>query len=136
MDDTAISSNEYKMDLYKRMLDKGRLLWANQPPVRLMGGIKFPFQTETGYFDYICRSHIYTPVAWNDYKNCANIEDLASNIRMNLRLAALTVCDEMFGDLPNYPTSLSKMYPMTPQELHEGYILGPNKIITIGQCIM
>lgn len=131
MDDSAISSEDYKNALYKKMLADGRCLWANIQTTSLMNGIRFPQQVETGYWDYIYRSHAFSPIAWHEVKNAAYIEDLAYNIRMALRLGALSVGDRVFIEAPDHPTSYSKMYPMVPKELQEGYILGTDKIVTI-----
>lgn len=130
-DDSAISSDAFKIEMYRKMIAQGKCLWANIETTSLMAGVRFPQQVESPIWDYLYRSHVFCPVAYNEYRNSGYIEDLARNTRMCVRLGALNVQDRIYNTMPNHPTSFSKMYPMTPKELQEGYIIGPDKIITI-----
>lgn len=75
------------------------------------------------------RTHFYTPVAWG----AADIEltenDIAKTMRTHLANGALFMYySRKFEHDNNF---IQEFYPITPLELHSGYVIGKEKIITM-----
>lgn len=88
----------------------------------------YPRFEETYQTRWVALSHLYTPLRLGDMLTYANTPlDMAKDIRNALFEGALYY--HYLGDT-GCPTITSKMYPFTPIELHSGWLMGEERILT------
>ena len=125
----ALLSQEFRAALARKILARGPLYANGSPHTRTIANLKFQRFTETGTISNCASTLLYSPVALGDHLTERTEEDA-----YNVMLAALD-----YGCLYNWysdrvelthPTLAGHMFPITPMELHEGYIIGRERIIT------
>ena len=81
----------------------------------------------------LVRTHLHTPLTMRGAEDPTDrgrgFLQIVQNIRNNLRHANLYAFYGAWTDLM-HSISADHLYPITPVELHEGYIIGRNKIVT------
>lgn len=124
-----------KLDFNMRVADyilnrKKKLLIANfSPETRTERKFKFPRFEETYYSNWVFLSHLYTPIQLGDMLTYScTAEDCAADIRNALRNGTLYY---HYNNQAACPTITAKMYPFTPVEIHRGWLLGKERILTI-----
>lgn len=106
-----------------------KLLVANfSPETRSERKFKFPRFEETYSSRWIALSHLYTPIQLGDMLTFSNTpKDMAADQRTALMRGALYY--HYVGNT-GCPSLTSKMYPFTPVELHKGWLVGEERILT------
>ena len=126
----ALLSQEWRVALAKRILARGSLIANGQPHTRTMARLKFPRFVETGSPSHCANAQLHSPIALGDHLTERSEADA---YRMMLTALDYGCLYHWYGDLtviPEYLTLAEHMYPITPQELHEGWIVGKERIIT------
>jgi hypothetical protein len=85
---------------------------------------------ETGSISHCAATHLYTPIALGDHLTERSELDA---YRVMLRALDFGCVYYWYNDLTVIPTHrhLTRyMFPITPLELHEGYLLGRERIVT------
>ncbi len=127
--DPHLLSLQAKVELIEYIFSKGGALIANScARTRTLHEYGFPRFVETAGLWYPARSHLYTPISLGDHKTVKDFETLLADIRRKL----------MWGTLYYYyarpaqphPTITQHMFPFTPVELHSGWLLGEERLIT------
>lgn len=124
-----------KLDFSMQVMDyiinqRGKLFIANfSPETRTERKFKFPRFEETYGSSWVYLSHLYTPIQLGDPQNFpltakGNIAD----IRNGLRNGTLYY---HYGNTKACPTISGNMFPFTPIEIHRGWLLGKERILTI-----
>ncbi|MBI4025177.1 MAG: hypothetical protein HY360_09365 [Verrucomicrobia bacterium] len=125
----ALLSQEFRAHHIKRILERGPLIANGMPYTRTIARLKFQRFTETGSIANCAKTLLYSPVALGDHLTERTEEDA-----YRCMLAALDYgcVYNWYSDLiiPTHKTLASYMFPITPMELHEGCILGKERIIT------
>ncbi|NOX53816.1 MAG: hypothetical protein GXP27_05145, partial [Planctomycetes bacterium] len=126
----TLLTEHWRVKQARRILARGPLIGNGAPYTRAMAALKFPCFVETGSITHCVRSHLYSPIALGDHLTERSEEDAYS-----VMLAALDYgcVYHWYNDLLVIPTHhhLTRyMYPITPMELHRGYIIGRERIIT------
>ena len=126
----ALLSRDYRLHHVKRVLDRGCPFIINgQPQTRTLRRLSFQAFVETGSGPANCmRTHLYSPVILGDHLT----EDTYKEIYQNMLMALDHGCLYAYyyiRFLPN-KTLAEHMYPFTPIELHEGYVIGEERILT------
>ncbi|MBI5094854.1 MAG: hypothetical protein HZB26_20745 [Candidatus Hydrogenedentes bacterium] len=126
----TLLSESWRLALAKRILAHGPLVGNGAPYTRAMAELKFPCFVETGSISNCTQAQLYSPIALGDHLTERNERDA-----YNVMLAALDFgcVYHWYGDMtviPTHYTLTRYMYPITPMELHEGYIIGRERIIT------
>jgi hypothetical protein len=123
-----------KLDFTLKLFDKimnerGKLLVGNfSPETRSERRFRFPRFEETYSSRWIALSHLYTPIQLGDMLTYANTpKDMAADQRTALMRGALYY--HYVGNT-GCPSLTSKMYPFTPVELHKGWLVGKERILT------
>ena len=121
---------DFTMGLFDHILNKrGKLLIGNfSPETRSERKFRFPRFEETYSHRWIALSHLYTPIQLGDmltFKN--NPSEMAADQRTALMRGALYY--HYLGDT-GCPSLSSKMFPFTPIELHGGWLVGQERILT------
>ena len=122
-------SLQAKRELAEYILDRGMLIGNSAPMSRTMTQLRFPRFAETAYGWYPARTHLYSPVSLGDHHTVKDWASLVADIRAKLE----------YGTLYYYyanpeqpePTLTQQMFPLTPVELHAGWILGRERIVTM-----
>lgn len=127
--DPQLLSLEAKVALIDYIFAQGGALIGNScPRTATLTAYRFPRFVETAAIWYPARAHLYTPIALGDHLTVKSFEDLLRDIRNKL----------MWGGLYYYysapahphPTITQHMFPFTPVELHRGWLLGEERLIT------
>ncbi|MGD9495351.1 MAG: hypothetical protein AB7Y46_03470 [Armatimonadota bacterium] len=127
--DPQLLSLEAKAALIEYIFAKGGALIGNScPRTATLTDYHFPRFVETAALWYPARAHLYTPIALGDHLTVNSFDDLLRDIRDKL----------MWGGLYYYysapahphPTITQHMFPFTPVELHRGWLLGQERLIT------
>lgn len=122
-------SQDYCVRLAKRIMTKCPLIANGMPVTRTVAALKIQRFNETGQITHCAKTLLYSPIALGDH-----LTERSELDAYQLMLAALD-----FGCVYNwYPahvvathkTLASYMFPITPMELHEGYIIGKERIVT------
>ena len=109
--------------------ERNKILVANfSPETRSERKFKFPRFEETYSSRWIALSHLYTPIQLGDMLTYSNTpKDMAADQRTALMRGALYY--HYVGNT-GCPSLTSKMYPFTPIELHKGWLVGEERILT------
>ncbi|MBI2302674.1 MAG: hypothetical protein HYU66_27525, partial [Armatimonadetes bacterium] len=134
--DLSLLSSEACEQVVRLVQDKGGAVVANSEPVtENLRKVRTNRFVETGSGAYAsCGTHLYTPLAlgfpW--YSASGNrAKDMArfiADVRANLRYGALYY----YYGVPDGLTYgfINRMFPFTPRELHSGWLVGEERIIT------
>ena len=126
----TLLSETWRVALAQRIMRQGPLVGNGPPLTRAMAHLRFPCFVETGSITNCTRAHLYSPIALGDHLTERSEQDA-----YEVMLAALDYgcVYHWYGDVTVMPTHhhLTRyMYPITPLELHEGYIIGRQRIVT------
>ena len=120
---TALLGEAHRLEVIRRVRAKGGTLMGNGPPLtRKMLQAKVQRMAEIQHNDYWCyQGHLDTPLGYASWR------PEFSNWLRALRMATLLV-----GTRYTYEHEISRyVFPFTPIELHYGYLLGQERIITL-----
>ncbi|HNR36311.1 MAG TPA: hypothetical protein PKO36_14105, partial [Candidatus Hydrogenedentes bacterium] len=126
----TLLSESWRVALAKRILQRGPLVGNGPPVTRAMAALRFPCFVETGSITHCTQAHLHSPIALGDHLTERNEADAYA-----VMLAALDYgcVYHWYGDvtvIPTHPHLTQYMFPITPIELHEGYIIGQERIVT------
>lgn len=127
--DPQLLSMQGKAELARYIMDRGATLIGNSCPVsQTMTALHFPRFVETAAEWYPARSHLFSPLALGDHLTVKTFADLLSDIRLKLMWGSLYY----YYSRPAQPyaTITRHMFPFTPVELHRGWLLGKERLIT------
>jgi hypothetical protein len=125
----ALLSQDFRAREIKRILARGPLYANGMPYTRTIARLKFQRYTETGSIANCAKTLLYSPVALGDHLTERTEEDA---YRWMLAALDYGCVYNWYSDriIPTHPTLASYMFPITPLELHEGYIIGKERILT------
>ena len=127
--DAHLISLQAKVELTEYIRSKGGSLIGNScARTETMMKLGFPRFVETAGEWYPARSHLYTPISLGDHLTVKTFEDLLADIRRKLMWG--TVYYYYARPAQPYPTITQHMFPFTPVELHRGWLVGQERIIT------
>lgn len=118
-----------KVALVKYIQGKGGLLIGNSAPTNeSLTKLHFPRFVETAAEWYPARAHLYTPLSLGDHLTIKSFADLLRDIRSKLMWGSLYY----YYTSPQqpYPTITQHMFPFTPVELHRGWLVGKERLLT------
>ncbi len=126
----TLLSESWRLALAKRILARTPLIGNGAPFTQAMVELQFPCFVETGSITNCTHNHLYSPVALGDH-----LTERSELDAYHVMLAALDYgcVYHWYNDVLVIPTHyhLTRyMFPITPLELHEGYIIGEERIIT------
>ncbi len=126
----TLVSEPWRLELARKIMARGPLIGNGPPFTRAMAALKFPCFVETGSITHCVQAHLHSPIALGDH-----LTERSETDAYRVMLAALDFgcVYHWYNDLtvrPTHPHLVHYMYPITPVELHAGYILGKERIIT------
>ena len=111
-----------------RLLKEGRPLVANgNPSLTSEYKYRFPRFVETASISAMSKTHLFTPIALGDHVTERNEVD---SYRWMLRALDWGGLYYWYGIKPTRPSLTAYMFPFTPIELHSGYLIGEERILT------
>jgi len=111
-----------------RLLKEGRPLVANgNPSLTSECKYQFPRFVETASISAMSKTHLFTPIALGDHITERNEVD---SFRWMLNALDWGGLYYWYGQKPTHPALTAYMFPFTPIELHRGYVIGKERIIT------
>ncbi|MEI6501810.1 MAG: hypothetical protein WCP21_12385, partial [Armatimonadota bacterium] len=120
----------FREAMVKRILGGGHPLVANgAPTTETMMRFHFARFVETGGMTGMYSAHLFTPIGLADALTERTQQDVADGIRAHLDYGCTYYLDRFDLKL-EYPMLTKYMFPLTPIELHEGYILARERILT------
>ncbi|MBD3293545.1 MAG: hypothetical protein GF393_11520 [Armatimonadia bacterium] len=127
--DPHLLSLDAKVALVEHIRSKGGTLIGNScPRTRTMQDMHFPRFVETAREWYPARAHLYSPISLGDHKTVSDFDTLLDDIRLKLMWG--TVYYYYSRPAHPYPTITRHMFPFTPVELHRGWVLGEERLLT------
>ncbi len=126
----TLLSEPWRLDLAKRILSKGSLIGNGPPYTRAMAALQFPCFVETGSITNCTQAHLYSPIALGDHLTERSELDAYGILLSALDFGCVYHWYNDMNVIPTHPHITSYMYPITPLELHEGYIIGKERILT------
>jgi hypothetical protein len=114
--------------LTARLLKEGRPIVANgNPTLTSEYKHRFPRFVETADISVLSQTQLFTPIALGDSITERNEVD---SYRWMLRALDWGALYYWYDIIPSRPAFTTFMFPITPIELHAGYIIGEERILT------
>jgi hypothetical protein len=126
----TLLSQPWRLQQAQAIMKRGTLI-ANGglPSTRTMRNLHYSSFSETGAISNCVRSQLYSPIALGDHISEKTGEDAYKTMLKALDYGCVYY---WYSDtvIPTYFSLTHYMFPLTPIELHEGYIIGQERIIT------
>lgn len=126
----TLLTEPWRVKLANHILSRGPLVGNGVPHTRATAALKFPCFVETGSITNCALSHLYSPIALGDHLTERSELDAYENVLAALDYGCVYHWYNDMTVIPTHKTLTSHMYPITPIELHQGYIIGKERIIT------
>ena len=126
----CLLSREFRTDQVKRIQNRDAVLIVNGAPwTRTLSQLKFPAFTETGSISHCRKMQLYSPIALGDHLSERTEKDA---YRVMMRALDYGCLYAWYGSnvYAEHKTLTEHMYPITPLEIHSGYVIGQERIIT------
>lgn len=126
----TLLSEPWRVALARKIQARGPLVANGAPVTRAMADLKFMCFVETGSITNCCRAQMYSPIALGDH-----LTERSETDAYRVMLGALDYgcVYHWYNDMtvtPTHPHLTRVMYPLTPIELHHGYLIGKERIVT------
>jgi hypothetical protein len=122
-------SRSAKVALINYISSKGGVLIGNSVATSdTLTKLHFPRFVETAEGWFPARSHLYSPIALGDHLTVKDFPGLVADIRAKLMWG--TVYYYYATPKQPYGTITQHMFPFTPVELHHGWLLGKERLLT------
>jgi hypothetical protein len=126
----ALLTQSWRVEMAKKIMARGPLVGNGQPHTRTMASLRFPRFVETGSPSNCAQAQLHSPIALGDHLTERSEVDAYRNMLSALDYGCLYHWYDDLTVVPTYSTLTEHMYPFTPMELHEGYVIGRERIIT------
>lgn len=126
----TLLSQPWRVALIKEIMARGPFIANGQPHTRTVARLKFPRFVETGSGSNCTRAQLHSPIALGDHLTERSEEDAYRNMVAALNYGCVSHWYSDMQVIPAYETITKFMYPITPIELHEGYIIGKERILS------
>ena len=127
----TLISQPFRLALARRILAQGALIGTGQPHTRSMVNVHFPRFVETGSISACAMAQIFSPIALGDHLTERSERDCYRQMLRALDYGCVYYWyDDVHVGVPTHPHLTHYMFPVTPVELHEGYLIGKERILT------
>lgn len=126
----TLLTESWRLDLAKRILARGPLIGNGPAVTRARAALKFPCFVETGSITNCTQAHLYSPIALGDHLTEYSELDAYATMVAALDYGCVYHWYNDVTVVPTHRTLTRYMYPFTPIELHEGYVIGRERILT------
>jgi hypothetical protein len=127
----TLLTQPWRVALAKKILARSPLIGNGAPHTRSMAQLHFPRFVETGSISNCARSQLFTPIALGDHLTERSEVDAYRVMLRALDYGCVYYWyDDVHVGIPTHPHLTRFMFPLTPLELHEGYLIGEERILT------
>ncbi len=126
----TLLTEDWRVRLAKYIQSRGALIGNGAPYTRAMAALNFPCFIETGSITNCTRGHLYSPIALGDHLTERSQQDAYNTMLASLDYGSVYHWYNDMTVTPTHKTITSQMFPITPMELHQGYIIGEERIVT------
>jgi hypothetical protein len=126
----TLISQPFRLALAQRILRQHLLIGNGQPHTETMVKLHFPRFVETGSISNCAHTHLYTPIALGDHLTERSELDAYHVMLRALDFGCVYYWYNDLNVIPSHRHLTRYMFPITPLELHEGYLLGRERIVT------
>jgi hypothetical protein len=126
----TLLTEDWRVKLAKHILSRGALIGNGAPYTRAMAALNFPCFVETGAITNCTGSHLYSPIALGDHLTERNQQHAYETMLAALDYGCVYHWYNDMTVTPTHKTITSQMFPITPLEIHAGYIIGEQRIVT------
>lgn len=126
----TLLTEPWRLALAKSILARGALIGNGAPTTRAMAALHFPCFVETGSITNCARAHLHSPIALGDHLTERCEDDAYKVMRAALDYGCVYHWYNDVTVIPTHHHLTQYMYPITPIELHAGYIIGRERIVT------
>ncbi|HQZ68185.1 MAG TPA: sugar-binding protein [Planctomycetaceae bacterium] len=126
----TLLTEDWRVNLAKSILSRGSLIGNGSPYTRAMVALNFPCFVETGAITNCTLSHLYSPIALGDHLTERSQQDAYGTMLAALDYGCVYHWYNDMTVTPTHKTITSQMFPITPQEIHAGYLIGKERIVT------
>jgi hypothetical protein len=123
-------SQPFRLALGRSILARGPLVANGQPHTRTMLQLHFPRFVETGSISHCRHAQAYSPIALGDHLTERSERDAYQVMLRALDFGCLYYWYNDLTVVPTHPHLTSYMFPATPVELGEGYLIARERIVT------
>jgi hypothetical protein len=126
----ALDSLEFRLALLDFCKKNNMPVWCNFMPATDSMTKREVYRFVEGHSPLSAvRTHFYTPISWGTPHTEVSEEDITDSMKNKLAAGGLYMYySTKFTSDNNF---MQKLYPFTPLELHPGYIIGQEKILTM-----
>lgn len=126
----TLLTQDWRMAMASQLVAKHPLVANGPPHTRTMTALQFPRFVETGSISNCTLAQLFTPIALGDHLTERSEEDAYQVMLRALDYGCLYYWYNDLTVVPTHPHLTQYMFPITPVELHEGYVIGEDRIIT------
>jgi hypothetical protein len=126
----TLLTQPWRVALARKILARGPLVGNGQPHTPTMAALRFPRFVETGSPSNCALAQLHSPIALGDHLTERSEQDAYRNMLGALDYGCLYHWYNDVLVIPTHTTLTEHMYPFTPVELHRGYVIGRERIIT------
>jgi len=126
----SLITQPFRQEVVSRLLAEGIPLIGNGNPLTTsMMKYHFPRFIETGSLSNLVRGQLYSPIALGDHLSERTTQHCVANMRRCLDYGAVYYFyhDQVTAE---YPSLTERMFPCTPIELGNGYLIAEERILT------
>ncbi len=125
----ALLSAPWREKQVRKIQSKGELICSGAPQTDALAATKYLAFCETGSISNLRGMLLWTPLGLGDHMTERKQRDAYKQILRQLDHGGL-YCWYATQIIPSHKTITEHMFPFTPIELHEGYVIGEERILT------
>jgi len=126
----TLLTESWRLALAKKILARGPMIGNGPAVTRARAALKFPCFVETGSITNCTQAHLHSPIALGDHLTEYSEQDAYATMVAALDYGCVYHWYNDVSVIPTHHTLTRYMYPFTPIELHEGYVIGKERILT------
>lgn len=126
----ALLSQPWRLALAQKILARGPLIANGQPHTRTMAQLKISRFVETGSPSNCAHAQLHSPIALGDHLTERTTADAYRGMVRALDFGCLSHWYSDAQVIPTHPTLAQYLFPSTPVELHAGYLIARERIVT------
>ena len=123
-------TEDWRVKMAERIQAEHFLLGNGVPRTKRMMARRFPCFVETGSISNCTRAQLWSPIALGDHLTERSELDAYHTMLAALDYGCVYHWYNDMTVIPTHHTLVQYMYPITPLELHQGYLIGEDRIVT------
>ena len=126
----TLLTQPWRIALAREIMARGPLIANGQPHTRSMSQLHFSRFVETASISNCARAQLFSPIALGDHLTERSELDAYQGMLRALDYGCVYHWYNDMTVIPTHHTLTKYMFPTTPIELHEGYLIAEERILT------